>query len=56
MIIYMICIYIITQPSGEGIALIDAFLESKQGHDLAVKLDKLVALRENLNAYVARLA
>jgi hypothetical protein len=25
----------------------------KHGHDLAVKLDKLVDLRENLNAYVA---
>ena len=39
-------------PHAEGIGLIDDFLAVKHGHDLCVKLTKLVAMRESLNAWV----
>ena len=39
-------------PHAEGIGLIDDFLAVKHGHDLGVKLTKLVAMRESLNAWV----
>mmetsp|Transcript_75265 Transcript_75265/g.110308 ORF Transcript_75265/g.110308 Transcript_75265/m.110308 type:complete len:892 (-) Transcript_75265:742-3417(-) len=43
-------------PNSEGIGLIDAFLAAKHGQDLAQKLSALVALRANLNEYVANAA
>jgi len=40
-------------PNSEGKGLIDSFLAAKHGQDLSHKLSTLVALRKNLNEYVA---